>query len=369
MRKQIMKAGLIVAAAAMMMTGCGSESAKEETTAAVTEKSEETKEAASEEETDAAKETDAADLKDEANIVLGEYKGLTLTVKETEVTDTMVDTQIKNLATQYAVEVTDRAAELDDIANIDYVGTKDGVAFDGGTAEGYDLTLGSGRFIDGFEDGVVGMEVGSEKDLNLTFPENYDNEELAGQDVVFHVTLNALKSPVVDDSLAQRVLGDDAATLDALKEQVYENLCIQQEANYFNLAGLELVGQVIENSEITCDEDAVDAMLEQMKTTYTNVAAQYGITLEDYLKYFMYTDLEGLRSVAENMVQQEMVLFALVDAEGLEATDEQKDAIARMNFLGDAENMVEQLGEEASEQLFDMSAAYYYLMDHAVKAE
>ena len=162
-----MKAGLIVATAAMMMTGCGSE-AKEETTAAAAE---------------AAKEPDAEDLEDEASIVLGDYSNLTLTVKKTEVTDDSVEKRIKNLAAQNPEEITDRAAELGDIANIDYVGTKDGVAFDGGTAEGYDLTLGSGQFIDGFEDGVVGMEIGSEKDLNLTFPENYGNAELAGQDM------------------------------------------------------------------------------------------------------------------------------------------------------------------------------------------
>ena len=357
MKKRFMKAGLIVAAVAMMVTGCGSD-AKEETTAAATEAVE----------TEAAKETDAADLEDESSIVLGDYKGLTLTVKKTEVTDASVESRLKTLASQNALEITDRAAELGDVANIDYVGTKDGVAFDGGTSEGYDLTLGSGMFIDGFEDGVVGMEIGSEKDLNLTFPENYGNEELAGQDVVFHVTLNAIKTPVVDDALAQRIMGEDA-TLDALKDKVYEELCIEAEANYFNLAGLELVGQVIDNSEIVCDEDKVNAMLDQMKDTYTNIAAQYGITLEEYLMYFMYTDEAGLRDIAENMVQQEMVLYALVDAEGLEATEEQKDAVAYMNYLVDAENMVEQLGEENAQSLFEMSAAYYYLMDNAVAAE
>lgn len=350
MKKTFMKAGLIVATAAMMMTGCGD--AKEEA-AAVTE---------------TVKETDAADLEDEASIVLGDYSNLTLTVKKTEVTDASVENRIKNLATQNPEEITGRAAELGDIANIDYVGTKDGVAFDGGTAEGYDLTLGSGQFIDGFEDGVVGMEIGSEKDLNLTFPENYGNADLAGQDVVFHVTLNALKSAEVNDELAKRILGDDA-TLETLKEQVYEELCIDAENNFFNLAGMELVGQVIANSEITCDEDAVNAMFEQMKERCTDIAAQYGITLEEYLMYFMYTDEAGLRDTVEHMVQQEMVLYALVEAEGLEATDEQKDDIAYMNGLVDAETMIKEFGEEKAKDLFDMSAAYYYLIDNAVAAE
>jgi len=354
MKKRFMKAGLIVAAAAMMMTGCGSKEAEETTAAAV--------------ETEAAKETDAADLTDEANIVLGDYSDLTLTVTKTEVTDATVESRLKTLATQYPEEITGRVAEMGDIANIAYVGTKDGVAFDGGTSEGYDLTLGSGQFIDGFEEGVVGMEIGSEKDLNLTFPENYGNADLAGQDVVFHVTLNALKKAEVNDDLAKRLIGDDA-TLETLKEQVYEELCIEAENNYFNLAGLELIGQVIDNSEITCDEDAVEAMYNQMKETYTNMAAQYGISFEEYLMYFMYTDEAGLRDIAENMVQQEMVLYALVEEEGLVATDEQKDAVAYMNYMGDAATMVEQLGEENANSLFEMSAAYYYLIDNAVTAE
>ena len=358
MKKSLMKAGLIVAAAAMMMTGCKSE-AKEETTAVV----------AAEE---ATKETSEADLTDEASIQVGNYKELSLTTKKTEVNDELIEAQLESLLTQYPAEVTGRAAKLGDVANIDYEGTKDGVAFDGGTAAGYDLTLGSGQFIDGFEDGVVGMNVGEERDINLTFPEEYPTESLAGQEVVFHVTLNALKNAeesAIDDSLAQRVMGDDEATLDMLKSQLYNELTIQAELNFFNQAGLELLNQVISDSEITCDPNAVEKMLEQMKTTYTTYANQFGLTLEDYLMYFMQTDEEGLKTVAENMVQQEMVLNEIIAGESLVATDEQKDAIAQMNYFDDAQDMIDQFGEESAERLFEMGAAYYYLIDNAVEAE
>ena len=113
-----------------------------------------------------------AELSDEASITLGNYKGLTLTAVREEVTDADIDAELDALRQQYPAVVEGRAAKEGDVANIDYVGTKDGVAFDGGTASGYNLSLGNGGFIDGFEDGVVGMMPGEEKDLNLTFRRN-----------------------------------------------------------------------------------------------------------------------------------------------------------------------------------------------------
>ena len=145
------------------------------------------------------KEEDMKYLKDfdpSKYVTLGEYKGMNITIPKTEVTDEDVDSYIDYLlsANESYVDITDRdVAQNGDVANIDYEGKKDGVAFDGGTAQGYDLNLGSGVFIDGFEDGVVGMKVGETKDLTLTFPDNYANEDLAGAEVVFTVTLNSIK--------------------------------------------------------------------------------------------------------------------------------------------------------------------------------
>lgn len=351
--KKWMKTGLLIFAAAMAVSGCnGKEAAEEESSAAET--------------------VSEAELSDEASITLGNYKGLTLTAVREAVTDADIDAELDALRQQYPAVVEGRAAKEGDVANIDYVGTKDGVAFDGGTASGYNLSLGNGGFIDGFEDGVVGMMPGEEKDLNLTFPEEYHSAELAGQDVVFHVTLNQLMSPeetAVDDDLAKRALGDDSAVLEDLREQVSASLESQAEANYFNAAGNELLTQVINDSQITADPDAVDQMHQQLLTTYTAYASQYGLELADFLSLFLGTDEEGLKANAETLVKQEMVLDEIIAAEGLSATDEQKDLLAQMNYFTDADEMIATYGEESADELFNMGAAYYYLIENAAAAK
>ena len=351
--KKWMKTGLLIFAAAMAVSGCnGKEAAEGESSAAET--------------------VSEAELSDEASITLGNYKGLTLTAVREEVTDADIDAELDALRQQYPAVVEGRAAKEGDVANIDYVGTKDGVAFDGGTASGYNLSLGNGGFIDGFEDGVVGMMPGEEKDLNLTFPEEYHSAELAGQDVVFHVTLNQLMSPeetAVDDDLAKRALGDDSAVLEDLRAQVSASLESQAEANYFNAAGNELLTQVINDSQITADPDAVEQMHQQLLTTYTAYASQYGLELADFLSLFLGTDEEGLKANAETLVKQEMVLDEIIAAEGLSATDEQKDLLAQMNYFTDADEMIATYGEESADELFNMGAAYYYLIENAAAEE
>ena len=361
MKKSIIKAGLAAAAIVLMAAGCkggeSKETAATETTAVGSE---------------IAGTKSEAELTDEAKIEVGNYKGLTLTTQKAEVTDSMMEDELNSLMEQYPAEITGRPAKEGDVANIDYVGTKDGVAFQGGTADGYDLTLGSHTFIDGFEDGVIGMNIGEERDLNLTFPENYSNADLAGKAVVFHVTLNSIKSKEdtkLDDALAKRVTGDEAATLDQLKEQVYDGLVSQMESNFFNQAGSELLSQAIENSVITCDPDAVENMFDQLKATYTAYATQYGIDLNTFLSMFLQTDEEGLRTMAENLVKQEMVLNEIIQAENLAPSNEQKDKLAKMNYFSGAAEMVATYGEESANRLFDMGAAYYYLIDNAVKGE
>ena len=365
-KRNLITAGFVIAVAAMVMSGCKSGSTDKETTAAVTEET-----SGSQESGAASAETKAEEeLTDEASLELGEYKGLTLTAVKAGVTDEDLEAELENLKSQYPAEVTGRAAKLGDVANIDYVGTKDGEAFSGGTAEGFDLALGSGTFIDGFEDGVVGMNVGEERDLNLTFPENYKSADLAGQDVVFHVTLNAIKNvenTAIDDALAQRVMDDADATVDQLRSQVYGGLENQAESIFFNEAGSELLNQAIENSTVTCDPDAVDDMYNQLVTTYTAYAGQYGMELEEFLSMFLQTDRAGLKETAENLVKQEMVLNAIIEAEGIEATDEEKDKLAQMNYFADADEMVSTYGEESADRLFQMGAAYYYLIDNAVQ--
>ena len=159
-KNMIIKTGLALAAVMVVMTGCGN---KENAEAAAT--------TAAKEETTAFETKSAEELVDEASIKLGEYKGLTRTIEKTEITEEYVQNELEYLASLYPVEVTGRPAKLGDTANIDYVGYDNGVAFEGGTAQGHNLKLGSGSFIDGFEDGIVGMEIGEDRDLNLKFPE------------------------------------------------------------------------------------------------------------------------------------------------------------------------------------------------------
>ena len=200
--RKFLKVGLCGAAALMMFaTGCsGQKSAKDASQA----------ESTAEGETPAETEEYVA----EGSITLGEYKGIPVTVTEPTVTDEEVDAQIQQLLNSSAeyLEV-DREAQLGDQVNIDYKGMKDGVAFDGGTAEGYDLVLGSNSFIDGFESGLVGAKKGEEVTLNLTFPDPYQNNpDLAGQAVVFEVKVNNVKEktvPELTDDFVAKVSPED----------------------------------------------------------------------------------------------------------------------------------------------------------------
>ena len=362
--KKIIKAGICVAAAAMIMTGCGNKNQNAESSSAAVE---ETASAPTETETKSEEE-----LHDEESVTLGDYKNLTFSAKEEEVTDAKIETRLKELCAEYPVTIEGRPAQEGDTANIDYSGTKDGEAFAGGTAEGYDLKLGSGTFIDGFEDGVIGMNVGDEKDLNLKFPDNYSSADLAGQEVVFHVKLNQLKSESdskVDDDLAKRYYNNDTATLDQLKEEVRAELQAEADSQFFNAAGSELLNEVINNSEVTADPDAVDDMFNQLKSTYSSYASSYGLEFDQFLSMFLGTDEDGLRVTAENLVKQQIILNAIQAEENLSATDEQKDKLAVMNYFKNAVQMITTYGEDSANQIFDMGAVYYYLIDNSTYVE
>ena len=356
-KSMIVKTGLALAAAMVVMTGCGSEE-KTETAAATETVAYETK--------------SAEELTDEASLKLGEYKGLTRTIEKAEITEEMIQEELEYFASIYPEEVTGRPAKLGDVANIDYVGYDGDVAFEGGTAEGYDLKLGSGNFIDGFEDGVVGMEIGEERDLNLKFPDQYHSEALAGKEVVFHVKLNALsnaENTKIDDALAKRVLGDDSATLELLKEDIHSDLVLEAETNYYMNGGAEILAQIIENSEITLDPDAVEQMLYEMETSYKAQAEMFGFSYEEFLLYFYGMDAAQMEAYAEEIVKQEMVMNEIVRLENLTPTDEQKELLAKMNGFVDAADMIAKIGEDGSSSVFGIAAANFYLLDNSVLAK
>ena len=216
------------------------------------------------------------------------------------------------------------------------------------------------------------MNVGDEKDLNLKFPDNYGSADLAGQEVVFHVKLNQLKSEAdskVDDDLAKRYYNDDTATLDQLKEEVRAELQAEADSQFFNAAGSELLNEVINNSEVTVDPDAVDDMFNQLKNTYSSYASSYGLEFDQFLSMFLGTDEDGLRDTAENLVKQQIIVNAIQAEENLSATDEQKDKLAVMNYFKNAAQMITTYGEDSAKQIFDMGAVYYYLIDNSTYVE
>lgn len=360
MKKILMKTGLAVAAAMMVMTGCGNNSTTETTTAK--------QDAAAA--TEAQKEADDSKLTDEAVLKMGEYKGLSHTKERDEVTDGEVEAYIHSLAVKYPPEITDRAAALGDTANIDYEGVKDGVAFEGGTAYSYDLKLGSGDFIAGFEDAVVGMMPGESRDVPLTFPENYRKEEMAGEDVVFHVTLNHVTNPdeiAIDDALAKRVNHDENATLEQLKAESREKMELKAEVYYYLESAAELLTQVVANAEVTVDPDAAEAAVEEFRAQYTAQAALYGMDYKTFLSAYMSTTPEKAEEDVVNSLKEEMVMNEIISVENIQATDEQKAMVVKINGCETQEEFAEIYGQEQADKMYGMYAGTYFLIENAAK--
>lgn len=237
----------------------------------------------------------------------------------------MVQYQLNNSATNE--EVTDRDdVENGDIVNIDYVGTKDGEEFSGGSGTGYDLTIGSGTFIDGFEDGLIGHKVGEVVDLNLTFPDDYQQEDLAGQDVVFKVTINKIQQKVVpeltdDWIVSQNISG--VSTVDEYRDYVRQQLMAQAQSTYDSDVQSKIAQYMVENSTFKQDppQAMIDRLTESMKTYYSKYATQYGMELDDFLTTFMNADEDNPEQVltdnATDSAKELLVMKVIADKEGL----------------------------------------------------
>ena len=331
---------------ACSLIACGSNTAAEEETAAAV--SEETKE----ETTARTLEIEEVDKPDTyGSIELGEYKGLEATLDVAEVTDDDVQQELDNALASFYIDVIDRAVENGDVLNIDYEGKKDGVAFDGGTAQGASLTIGSGQFIEGFEDGLIGAEIGETRDLNLTFPEDYWNEELAGADVVFTVTVNGIQAPSeeINDDFAEAYTDGECKTVDALKTKLRKDLETYAEETAVESAKAELLTKVIEASSVNRDMQAVDYEYNQLLNTYAQYTAMYyGVSIEEYLTaYNMDADTFAaqIEKYAEDAVDQRLVVDAIFEKEGMEITAEDEQAFADL-YDTTAEEMKASYGDE-----------------------
>ena len=291
-------------------------------------------------------------------VKLGEYKGIEIKRISTEVTDGDVDAELKRLAEEdYRLEpVEGRPAKDGDSVLIDYAGAVDGVAFEGGTAEGQNLVLGSGSFIPGFEDQIVGHNVGDEFVVNVTFPEEYHAADLAGKAAEFKVVLHDIKEKVIpeinDDFAAEK---SEFETLAEYREDLKKKLAEKKEKDAKRDTENELIAKAAENAEIDIPECMFDNAVENMLENYRRQISNYGIKFEDYLK-MTGNDIESvkeqIRPNAERQVREQLVLEAIAETENLKASDEQiEERLKEMAtmYKADYDEMAKNLSDESKE--------------------
>lgn len=270
-------------------------------------------------------------------VELGEYKGVKVHKHAHPVTEDDVDRRLDQEREKVArqIDVEDRAVQDDDQVNLDYSGSVDGEKFDGGTAEGQQLTIGSGQFIPGFEEQLVGMKIGEEGDINVTFPAEYHSEELAGKDAVFHVKINGIQVkelPELDDEFAKDVSEFD--TLADFKADIRAKL--QEDADKHTKEAFEndVIQQVVENATLEIPEPMIDRAVERLIRDFQMRLMYQGMNIETFLQYTgqtMEMMQEQYRPQAEQRVKTDLVLSAIEEKEGITPTEEEIDVeIAKM---------------------------------------
>lgn len=374
--KKFVMAVTAVSLSAMLLAGCG-DSAQEQTQESVAE-TEESSEAA---ETETVEEKVYADeaymdyLNVDDFVELGDYLGIEATVEAAYVSDDQVESYIQNVLSSNPVrtEVTDRAVQDGDVTDISYVGKKDDVAFDGGTADNYELTIGSNTFIDGFEDGIIGMEVGETKDLNLTFPETYGNTELAGAEVVFTVTLNAIYEETEAELNDEFVAGlgiEDVATVEAYRQYVYDGLMENAQYQYEMDVENAVLNTIYENATFKAVPEAMaERYYDRLVTNITYQAAMYGVDLDTFMYYFYGMEPEqyeaDMKDSAQRAAEQILLLQAIAEQEGLTVSDEELEE----SFASQAEEYGYESADAYKEVLGDEVKGYReFVMSEKVTA-
>ena len=261
-------------------------------------------------------------------VELGEYAGLTVTKEAKNVNETDVDAEVKRMQDRNGCLLTrEGAAENGDTVDIDFEGFVDGKAFEGGKAEHYSLVLGSGSFIPGFEDQVVGHSAGEEFDVNVKFPEEYGAAELAGKDATFKIKLHEVKYkelPALDDDFAKDVSEYD--TLDELKDSIRNNIKTNLDKQAEQKVENDLMDQVITNMKADIPDAMVDSRIDELVQDFEYRISQQGLKLADYLKY-MGMNIEQFRTQfkeqADKQVKMRLAMEAIVAKEGITASDEE----------------------------------------------
>ena len=291
-------------------------------------------------------------------VTLGEYKGLKAEKPEVKVLAADVDERLKALADRNTRLVSvDRAAKSGDTAVIDFEGFLDGKPFDGGKGENHNLELGSGSFVPGFEDQVIGMKAGEEKDIDITFPENY-TPELAGKPVVFHVKVNEVKEkqvPAIDDEFAKDVSEFD--TLKDLKADIKKKLTAERTESAQRAFEDVLMAKVAEGIEADIPEEMVELQAERMMEQFKQQLASQGIPFDQYLKMTNTAEADFRKQAqgpAADQVKMDLAVEAIIKAEGLEASDE------------DVESEMKSVAEKYG---MDLDAVKKYLRPEDVKEQ
>jgi len=359
--KKLALIGMVVLAT---MSACGKKSTEESTEAQTTVEGE--------------TQADAERPSEYGSAELGTYKGVEIPNIDISVSDAEVESQINTelLQDPDVAEVTDRAVQEGDTVNIDYVGTKDGVAFDGGTASGYDLVIGSHTFIEGFESGLIGHNIGEDVKLDLTFPKDYGNEELAGAAVVFDVKINkiSVSTPaILTDEWVKRHTNGAQTTVDAYKALVRTNLEEQRKKSADSQDQYYALNAAVQNAKFDMNDAAIEYEYNNSFKPIEAMITQYNMTLDDYAKAYGLTG-DGLkaelRTQAENFVKQTILIREVYKKENMSLTDADYQLIVDMNGgTITKDELIEKNGQEAVDEIAKAYKVVNFLLENAKRSD
>jgi len=294
-------------------------------------------------------------------VKLGEYKGLKVDKVSTRVTQKEVDEEIDKERERNArtIDVTDRAVQDKDQITLDFEGFVDGVAFEGGKASDYPLTIGSGAFIPGFEDQLIGANIDEEKEINVTFPEEYQAKELAGKAAVFKCTVHSIKAkelPELDDEFVSDV-SEKSETVDAYKAEVKAKIKERKENEGKQKREDQSVEQAVANAEMDIPEAMISFQSRQMVDDFARRIMQQGMTMEQYFQFTGLSEekmMEEFKPEAEKRIRTRLTLEAIVAAENIEVSEERLDEeLQKMadSYKMEVDKLKEYMGENGKKQM------------------
>ncbi len=314
-------------------------------------------------------------------VTLGKYKGVKVDKIDVSVSDEEVDAEVEKERERNArtITVEDRAVKDGDMTIIDFEGFVDGVAFEGGKGENYPLTIGSGAFIPGFEEALIGAEIGVETDVNVTFPEEYQAEELAGKAAVFKCTVKEIKEkelPALDDEFASEVSEFD--TMAEYKEDVKKKLGEKKETDAKNAKEDAVIDAIIEDAKMEIPDAMLETQQRQMVEEFAQRIQSQGLSMEQYMQFTGMTPamlIEQVKPQALKRIQSRLVLEAVVAAENMTATEEEFEEEVKVMaeaYQMEADKVKELLGENGKKQVMEdvcIKKAVEFVVNNAKEAK